>query len=156
MDSGRAGIGTHNLGHNLNPTSYMNQPVIQALQNKSWLFNLQKNHVLLSRKEGGSGFNRVHVYLIQMVVLHVCWYKGRKEKERDSWLNLNLKTKCIYVTILNIISKHSVWYRWFNVRLWIAIFFQFCIYVNNFRVFYFSQNWLCVPVTSRAEMRKHL
>lgn len=57
MDSGRTGIGTHNLGNNLNPTSYINQPVIQDLQSKSLLFNLQKDHVLLSCRERGSWFN---------------------------------------------------------------------------------------------------
>jgi len=53
MDSGRTWIGMHNLGHDLNPTPYMNQPVIKDLQNKSLLFNLQKDHVLLYLVEKG-------------------------------------------------------------------------------------------------------
>ncbi len=74
----------------------------------------------------------------------------------------HLKNKTVYtrdVTILNIISNRSVQHPRFNTRSWFVVF-----RLNNIRVFYFSQNWLCmcvclcvcVSVSSHAEMRKRL
>lgn len=47
---GRVGIGTYNLGHNLNPTSYMNQPVIQPNKTRV-VINLEHVFYLVKKRE---------------------------------------------------------------------------------------------------------
>lgn len=71
MDSGRAGIGTHNLGHNLNPTSYMNQPVIQALKKIRVYFSICKRtmfYYLLEKGGGVDSTQQQHVHLLWIVI----------------------------------------------------------------------------------------
>lgn len=84
MDSGRAGIGTHNLGHNLNPTSYMNQPVIQALKKIRVYFSICKRTMFYYLLEKGgvdsTQQQQQHIHLLWIVIFFHC----------DFWCKKNL------------------------------------------------------------------